>query len=93
VYSSTEKTPANCAENLLRIRVRATGFYILKHLNRPSRLNIDIKRAKAVRTLINDQVEYNMPTNIIQGPIIEAVGNEGIRVEHIITEVLLFESN
>ena len=92
VFSSTEKTPANCAENLLRIRVRASGFYILKHLSRPSRLNIDIKRTKAVRALINDQVEYNIPTSTIQGPIMEAIGSEGIKVEHIITESLLFES-
>jgi hypothetical protein len=93
VHSSTEKTPANCAENLLRIRVRATGFYIMKHLSRPARLTIDIKGTKAVRTLMNDRVEYNIPTSAIQVPIVEAVGNEGIKVEHILTEALLFESN
>jgi hypothetical protein len=95
VYSSTEKTPANCAENLLRIRVRASGFYIMKHLIRPSRprLDIDIKRTKAVHTLINDQVEYHIPTNAIQSAIMEAVLNEGITVDNIITESLLFESN
>jgi hypothetical protein len=93
VYSSTEKIPANCAENLLRIRVRASGFYIMKHLKRPSRLNIDIKRAKVEHTLIDDQVEYNIPTNAIQGAIMEAILSEGIKVEHIITEALLFESN
>jgi hypothetical protein len=93
VFSSTEKTPANCAENLLRIRVRASGFYIMKHLSRPSRLNIDIKRAKAVRTLINDQVEYTRPPSAIQGAIMEAIGSEGIKAEHIITESLLFESD
>ncbi|MDR3184880.1 MAG: hypothetical protein LBT49_05690 [Prevotellaceae bacterium] len=93
VYSSTEKTPANCAENLLRVRVRATGFYIMKYLNRPAQLHIDIKRVKATRTLINDHVEYNIPTSAIHGPIIEAVGNEGIKVEHILTETLLFENN
>jgi hypothetical protein len=93
VYSSTEKTPENCAENLLKIRVRANGFYILKHLSRPSRLNIDIKRTKAVHTLINDRVEYHIPTNAIQNAIIEAVGNDGIKVEHVVTESLLFESD
>lgn len=92
VYSSTEKTPANCAENLLRIRVRASGFSIMKHLSRPSRLNIDIKRTKAVHTLIDDQVEYHIPTSAIQSAIIEAIGSD-IKVEHIITESLLFESN
>ncbi|MDR2448682.1 MAG: hypothetical protein LBD52_01835 [Prevotellaceae bacterium] len=93
VYSSTEKTPANCAENLLKIRVRASGFYIMKHLTRSPRLNIDIKKTKAVRTLIEDQVEYNIPTSAIQGSIREAIGSEGIEVDHIITESLLFESD
>jgi hypothetical protein len=92
VYSSMEKTPANCAENLLRIRVRASGFYIMKHLSSPLHLDIDIKKTKAVRTLINDQVEYHIPTNAIQNPIIEAIGSE-VKVEHIITESLLFESD
>jgi hypothetical protein len=93
VYSSTEKTPTNCAENLLRIRVRASGFYIMKHLKRPQRLNIDIKRAKVEHTVVNDQEEYHIPTNAINGSIMEAIGSDGIKVEHIITESLLFESN
>ena len=93
VYSSTEKTPANCAENLLKIRVRASGFYIMKHLTRSPHLDIDIKRTKAVHTLIEDQIEYSIPTSAIQNSIIEAIGSDGIQVEHIITEALLFESN
>jgi hypothetical protein len=89
VYSSTAKTPLNCAENLLKVSVRASGFYIMNHHASPLQLDIDIKRMR----LKQEQTEYSIPISAIQGSIIDAISNSGVKVEHIITESLLFEKN
>jgi hypothetical protein len=93
VYSSTDKASSSCANNLLQVRLRAKGFYIMKHLSIPTRLNIDIKNVRPMRTLIDDHIEYSIPTRSIQGAIITAISSEGVTVEHVITESLFFDSN
>jgi hypothetical protein len=82
--------PTICAENPVKVSVKASGFHILRHRS-DSQLTIDIKRVK-LRLSATDTTKYNIPVSDIQSSLTEAVNNEGIKVEHIITKTLLFDT-
>ncbi len=44
VYSSTKTMSPDCATNTLYVRVKAKGFYIMRHLLSSETLDIDVKR-------------------------------------------------
>jgi len=93
IYSSTNTTEPMCANNVMYVRVVASGFYILKKRIKVEELTIDIKRIRLSRTVDENNVsEYILPTALILNAVKEIVGN-AVRMEAIVTEELSFNNS
>ncbi len=93
IYSSINTASSNCATNVLYVRVKAKGFYVMQHMYSPVKLEIDVKRLKPTRHVNeNNVVEYVLSTKLLQNTIKEAIGN-AVQVEMIVTKNLTFENN
>ncbi len=93
VYSSANTMTPNCATNVLYVRVKANGFYIMQRMHSPTKLELDVKRLKPTRHVNeNNVVEYVLPTKLLQNIIKDAIGN-AVQIETIVTKNLTFESN